>query len=475
MNLNLVLIVAIPFVAGLLVVFPGRFLRPLRWVFALLAVVGSGLAVLQHFLVPVTQGFRLWRLLGAYGNPQFVPDRIGLVLAAVFLFLWLFVFLYSFGFFTKETEADTEFYALALFMLGSSMGLLFAKDLVFLYLFWEIAAVATWRLVGFNRDREGMAAAAKTILINFVGSAFMLVGFLLLSLESGSFNLADMSGMSIAGNPNLVLAGIFILAGIFAKSAVIPLYIWVPAAYAASPAPVVALLAGAIESFGLIVYMKIFVQTIGVTVAWQFAMLGIAFASAVLAGGVALVVKDYRRILGYSTVSQLAFVLAGFAVVGWLGNAGAVLFIVAHGLGKAALLLGYGAVEARTGERDITKMGGLASRFPLVFLGVVLATLSIVGLPPLLGFFAKIDVLFAVLGVQRGGLLVGAGLILASILTLLYMLRLLSRVFLRSRDSEWSGEMRQPVYLGVLVLVLSLTLLGSGIILKPVLAYLGGG
>lgn len=464
MNFPLLLLIAIPFVGGLLVIFPGRFLRILRWIFGLLTVISAGLLLAMNFIMPHNTGFRLWHILGSAEHPQFFTSPITLVLAAAFVFLYLIVMLYSFGYFKKKEEADTEYYSLALFMLGSALGLLFTNDLAFIYIFWEIAAVATWRLIGFGRTQEKISIAARTILINFFGSAFMLIGFLLLVSEFGSLNLGDM-----VGKPLPVLAGIFILCGVFAKSAVIPLYIWVPPAYAASPTPVVALLAGMVENFGLIAFMKIFVQTFTLSWQWELSLLWVALGSSIVASGAALVVNDYRRILGYSTVSGLAFVLAGFAISPKLGMIGAVLFIIAHGLGKATLLLGYGVVEHEMGGRDIRNKGRLVANFPVLFVGVIIATLSVIGLPPLLGFFAKLDVVFGI--ISSGRIVIGAGFIVASILTLLYMLRLLSTVFLRGKRLEL--RMSQQVFLSVLVLVISISLFGASFALKPLLAYIG--
>ncbi|MBD3286251.1 hypothetical protein GF338_07935, partial [candidate division WOR-3 bacterium] len=295
MNLPLVLLIAVPFVGGLLVIFPGRFLKILRWIFGLLTVVGAGFLLFLCFKTELGSGFSVWHINFAEkaeqaiesSSLQFLTSPETLVIAAAFIILYLFVLLYSIGYYKKGGEADTEYHALSLFMLGSSLGLLFTQDLIFIYLFWEIAAIAAWRLIGFERTKTKIAIAARTILINFFGSALMLIGFMLLVLNSGaveggfavskmSLNLADMGGIMPT------LAGILILAGVFAKSAVIPLYIWVPQAYGASPIPVVALLAGMIENLGLVVFMKIFGQTFALEGAWQPALLWIALASSLV-------------------------------------------------------------------------------------------------------------------------------------------------------------------------------------------------
>lgn len=466
MNYNLLFLIATPFAAGLLVLFPGRFLRPLRWVISILGILGAGFFLYKCFIDKNNTGLSVWRIIGSSNLPQFLTSPVFVLIAAAFLLLWLFVMLYSFGYFKKGEEADTEYYSLTLFMLGSILGLLFTNDLVFLYLFWEIAALTTWRLVGFERTGEKISIATKTILVNFFGSALMLVGFLLLVLQFNSFNLADMVGAEIP-----LLAGILILAGIFAKSAVIPLYIWLPDAHPAAPSPTSALLSGVIVKIGLIAYIKLFTQTFVTPPEWKTALLWIVLLSSLVAGGAAMVEKDFKRILAYSTVSQVAFIFAGLILVMQIsGFVGGVLYIVAHSLAKGTLFLAYGIVGHETGERDIANLGKLAGKMPLLFVSVLIASLSIIGLPPFLGFFAKIGVIFSV--VSSNALIVAGGFILSSILTLLYMLRLFSRVFLSGKTPE--REFRQPLYLSLIVFILSLILVAGSAAVKPIISYLGG-
>ncbi len=469
MNLELLFLIAVPFAGGLLVIFPGRFLKVLRWILSILTILATGFFLYLNFSHGGLKGLTFWHLLGSTDAAQFSASPVFIFIAAAFLLLWLVVVLYSFGFFKKGEggeEADTEYYAVTLFMLGSVLGLLFTNDLVFLYIFWEIAAITTWRLVGFERTGEKISIASKTILVNFFGSALMLVGFLLLVLQFGSFNLADMVGEKIP-----ILAGVLILAGIFAKSAVIPLYIWLPDAHPAAPSPTSALLSGVIVKIGLVAYIKLFNQTFVTTPEWRIAILWIVLISSLVAGGAALVERDFKRILAYSTVSQVAFVFAGLvAVMELSGFIGAVIYIVAHSLAKGTLFLAYGVVAHETGQRDIKYIGRLAGHMPLVFVAVMIASLSIIGLPPFFGFFAKVGVIYGV--ISSGALLAAGGFILASILTLLYMLRLFSKVFLGGKKPDI--EIRQPVYLSVLVFVLSLILLLGSAGVGPIVEYLGG-
>ncbi|GEM_PF-575624 len=475
MNLHLLMIIAIPFAAGLLTIFPGRFIKVLRWALGILAAIASGVLLVMQMLAPKATGFSLWKLMSSKAAVQFMPSHITLLLALVFVFIYLMILLYSIGFYSKKQNADTELHALGLFILGSALGLLFSKDFIFIFLFWEIAAFSAWRLIGFGRSVEKIAVANRTLMINFFGSTLMMVGILILVAQFNSFSLSDMLGQNLP-----VGAGILILAGIFAKSAVIPLYIWVPSAYAEAPTPVVAILAGIVENFGLILFFKVFVQTFTSNAApvWHITLLWIALVSTLVAAGTALIVRDYRRILGYSTISQLAFVLAGFAVVSLIatvkpvtGLIGAVLFIIAHGIGKTTLLLGYGTLEKELKTREILGKGRLIMRYPLLFAAIMIASLSIMGLPPLFGFFAKFDVLYGILLPER--IILATGFIIASVFTLFYLLRLFTTVFLKGETPKETNSPK-PIYLSLIVFITSLALLAGSFVIKPLIAYLGG-
>jgi multicomponent Na+:H+ antiporter subunit A len=353
--------------------------------------------------------------------PFFRVDAVGLLLATLFGVIWLLVVLYSLGYMRGQEHQD-DYYGFLLLMLGAMTGFCFSWNVIALYIFWELAGVSTWRLVAHRRSDLEVATANRTLLITFCGSVLMLVGFAILFVESGSFDVAVIAGRAISP-----WAAVLVLVGMITKSASLPLYVWLPDAHTAAPSPVSALLSGVVAKIGLIAYLRVLVQSrVLLPHWWMWLVAVLAVCGALVAAGVALRENDIKRILGFSTVSQLGYVFLGFAVASGLGVVAGVVYLVAHALAKSGLFLAMGLVEHSTGRRDLNDLGGLMRSMPVTATAVGLLMLSIVGIPPLLGFFGK---LYVVVAVTRVSPVLAAGAVVAAVLTLLYMLRLY-RVFI---------------------------------------------
>jgi formate hydrogenlyase subunit 3/multisubunit Na+/H+ antiporter MnhD subunit len=384
--------------------------------------------------------------------PFFRVDGVGLLLAALFGTIWLLVVIYSLGY-MRGREHQDDYYGCLLLMLGAMMGFCFSWNLIALYIFWELAGVCTWRLVAHRRTDLEIATANRTLLITFSGSVLMLVGFAMVFVDGRSFDMSSLAG------PVSPWAAVFILAGMVTKSASLPLYIWLPDAHTAAPSPVSALLSGIVAKIGLIAYLRVFIQSQVLLPAWWTWLVGgLGVGGALVAAGVALRENDIKRILGFSTVSQLGYVFLGFAVVSGLGAVAGVIYLVAHALAKSGLFLAMGLVEHATGKRDLRELGGLMRGMPFTAAAVALLMLSIIGIPPLLGFFGKFYVVVAAI---RVNLVLAVGAIAAAILTLLYMLRLY-RVFIGAPRAGATGYESWAMTTPVVVLAALTTGLGLG-------------
>jgi NADH:ubiquinone oxidoreductase subunit 5 (subunit L)/multisubunit Na+/H+ antiporter MnhA subunit len=283
-----------------------------------------------------------------------------------------------------------------------------------------------------------------------------------LYLEAGSFDLATiklaLQTQSVSG---LTLA--LILAGILSKSATLPLHTWLPDAGVA-PAPVTALLhAAVLVKIGVYVFARIFIVTLPLNVSWNTVVLVIAAASAIVSASAAYIDTDLKRIIAYSTISQIAFIFLGFACGLEIGVTGALLYILMHGLSKAGLFLCAGIVEQNTKTKDITKLGGLINTMPFTAAAFLFCAFSVMGIPPLGGFFAKYMVFSGAFS-QGANLWIGFVFLAGAILTILYLFRVFSMVFLGAQKfpqvREGSARM---VFCVVLFAVLSLA---GGILIK---------
>ncbi|MGQ9708473.1 MAG: proton-conducting transporter transmembrane domain-containing protein, partial [bacterium] len=229
-----------------------------------------------------------------------------LFLTGTFLFIGLMAFLYSLARIKGSAGQLTEYYIFLIVLVGAGLGVVFTRDLLLLFVSWELATVSLWRLVSYFRDREAVAAGLWALYINFAAAAVMLVGLVILSIQQGSWNFDDLSGRPVA-----LLPAFFILTGIVAKSAALPLYIWLPYAYRQAPVSVCALLSGIAENLGLIFFYKLFVLTVQVPEVFFLISAIVAIVSSLVAGGVALTTRTVRETLAYSTVAQLGFILLG--------------------------------------------------------------------------------------------------------------------------------------------------------------------
>lgn len=396
------------------------------------------------------------------GHDLLGADRLAVLMALVSTGVGSLIVLYSWGYLARAAHRD-EYYAVVVLFLGAMMGLVFSRHLLLLYAFWEITAVACWRLIGFFRTPECVRRANKAFLVTVLGAVVMLLGFVAIHAETGTFDLGALRGHRLSD----LTVGL-VLVGILSKSATLPFDGWLPDAGVA-PSPVTALLhAAVLVKIGVYVFARLFVATFTVGAVWHQVVPWIAAASALASAGAALVETDLKRILAYSTVSQLAFILMALAVGGPLAAGGGLLYIGMHSLAKGGLFLCAGAVEHETHCKDVSRLGGLARRMPVTTACFAACALSIMGIPPFGGFAAKALVIAGAFG--SGQLAMALAFVLGSVLTVLYLLRAFALVFLgepRSQAADRAGHDGTPGMRLSVAALASLALLGGLFVKVP--------
>jgi NADH:ubiquinone oxidoreductase subunit 5 (subunit L)/multisubunit Na+/H+ antiporter MnhA subunit len=395
---------------------------------------------------------------------SFVVDGLGVFVAVTSSFVGLLIVVYSLGY-MKEYAHQAEYYFLVVLFLGAMMGLVLSANLLLMYIFWEITAICSWRLIGFYRKQEHLRNADTALMITAFGSFFMLAGIEMIWHEAGTLNLPQLRGQSISD-----LAMLLMFLGILAKSAQVPLHVWLPSAGVA-PSTVTALLhAAVLVVIGVFAFARIFVGTLGLAANWQTAMVVIAVVTILVAAGAALVEQDAKRVLAYSTISQLALILLSLAGLTQLTVAGALVFLLAHSLAKAGLFLCIGIVEHQTHTRDMRELGGLIKTMPVTAVAFILCALTIVGFPPTVGFFGKTMI---VMGLVEGGWIGAASLaLLGGLICLMYMVRLFNGVFLGKE--RWPNVREgTPIMLVVVAVFAGVSLL-AGLAATPLLNAVNG-
>jgi len=419
----LICVVLIPIMGSLLLPVFGRISKTFRNAAALLMLLvpfGILAYILPRACASDPPYFNIELPLGlSFG---LLADGLAVFMAMISSFLGAVIIVYSYGY-IEHSDNRQEYYFMVVFFIGAMMGITLTTNLIFLYLFWEISAVCCWRLIGFFREKEYVRRADKAFLITGAGAFVMLAGFMIILNQYGTADLIQLAGRPV---PDIAVA--LILFGILSKSATLPLHSWIADAGVA-PTPATALLhAAVLVKIGLYAYARLFVVNFEINTVWHTVIPVIAAVSAILSAGAALAENDIKRIIAYSTVSQIGFIFFGLSVGGETALAGALLYILMHAISKAGLFLCAGIVEHGCHTKDIRQLGGLLKTMPKTAVSFFICALSVIGVPPLGGFFSK----FLVIGgaVEAGQPIVAAVFMIGAVMTVLYLLRVFIKVFL---------------------------------------------
>ena len=444
--------------------------------------VGCGLPLLSFALVvktllalqaagyaPIIDVAYRWALIGDHVfEIAFYFDRLTAVMALVVTGVGSVIHIYSVGYMAHDKSFGRFFAYLNLFLFFMLL-LVLGRSLLVLFVGWEGVGLASYLLIGFwFDDLANSRAGKKAFVVNRIGDAGFLLGMFLLfqalgTLDMDRINVAYAFTGSAAPAVAANLVGLMLFIGATGKSAQIPLHVWLPDAMA-GPTPVSALIhAATMVTAG--VYLVARMSGIYLHAPDASAVIAVVgVATAFFAATIALVQTDIKKVLAYSTVSQLGFMFLALGV----GAYGVAIFhVVTHAFFKACLFLGAGSViHALGGEQDVRKMGGLAQRIPITFITFAIATVAIAGLPPLAGFFSKDEILWFAFASTRGGhVLLWAVASLTALMTAFYMFRLLWLTFLGT--SRMSPEVEHHVHespwsmTGVLLLLASLSAVGG--------------
>lgn len=363
----------------------------------------------------------------------FLADTLAVFMAITSSLVAAVIVVYSFGY-IKDYDNQNEYYMMVVLFIGAMMGLVLSTNLIFIYTFWEISAVCCWRLIGFYRTDLTAWRAGKAFLITVGGALLMLVGFVGIYGQTGTFDVTAMRGTQLPG-----WAVVLILCGILSKSATVPFHTWLPDAGVA-PSPVTSLLhAAVLVKIGVYVYARLFVVNFTLDEVWSTIVPAVAAVSAIISAGAALRENDIKRIIAFSTISQLAFILLGLSCGNAIGFQGGLLYIFNHSIAKAGLFLCAGIIEHTLHTKDIRQMGGLVRVMPKTAFAFIFCAFSIMGTPPFGGFFAKYLVISGAVGTES--VLLAATFIVGAVMTVLYLARAFVKVFL--------GEMSDPKLAGI--------------------------
>ena len=391
----LVMPVLLPVLSGLLL----GFCRPLREGSAqrvfLIGVLALNAAIVFALIFRADMSIELFRLTDRLTIFFRLDDlaRLFCVLSAV---IFLLVGIYC-PIYLRHEGGESRFYMFLLFGLGMLMGFGLSGNLLTLYLFFELATLLSMPLVLHSMKKDAIAAALRYLYFSIAGAALSLIAFFFIfsqgiTLEFTPGGVLDME--SLAGNEGqLLFVTLLAIIGFGAKAGMFPLHAWLPVAHPVAPAPASAILSGLITKVGIFAVIRFVYYLVGpefIRGTWvQTTWISIALFTGIMGSLLAFGEHALKRRLAYSTISQIGYIMFGLAILTTIGFVGAMLQVVFHSIAKNAAFLVAGAIIIKTHHPEVADLRGIGKQMPASIWCFAIATLSLVGIPPLAGFTGK--------------------------------------------------------------------------------------
>jgi len=478
-----ILVPLLPLVAFAIIIFFGKYLREkaayvaigassISFVLAILLLSKVIAGAIAGHEIEITVRHLWFNLGGIEGKLGFRVDPLGGVMLMVVSTVSLLVQIYSIGYMHGDPRYS-RYYAFMSLFAGSMLSLVLSDNFFFIFIFWEMVGICSYLLIGFWFEKKEAADAGKKAFITTrIGDLGFLIGLFILVTAAKSFDFSSVENAIHLGNvkgPWLTMAAIFLFAGASGKSAQFPLHVWLPDAME-GPTPVSALIhAATMVAAGVYLVARFFglyaASAAGATVvAW------IGGFTALFAATIAVTQFDIKRVLAYSTLSQLGYMMLalGVGAQSHLGNSTGMFHLMTHAFFKALLFLGAGSIIHATHTQDIREMGGLGGRMKITATTFIIASLSLAGIVPLSGFWSKDEILHLV---KEGGnpVLFAMGAF-AAFLTAFYMFRVCFRVFFGEYRSVHEAH-ESPAVMTVPLVVLGVLTVVSGWVGLPWLKH----
>lgn len=474
MNVLVVLPILIPLMtaATSLLAWPWRSVQRWLGVLGMIGLLGTALELLY---VVHRYGIQVMQM-GNWPAPfgiTLVADLFSAIMVVLAGLIGLAVVVYSLASMDAPRESF-GYYPLLHILLMGVCGAFLTGDLFNLYVWFEVMLMASFVLLALGGERAQMEGAIKYVTLNLISSALFLAAVGILYGVAGTLNMADLARkLTGVTSPGLVTTlALMFLAAFGIKAAVFPLFFWLPASYHTPPVAISAIFAGLLTKVGVYalirVFTLLFTQEVGYTHTLILVIAGLTMVTGVL-GAVAQ--HEFRRILSFHIVSQIGYMIMGLGLFTPLALAGSIFYITHHIIVKTNLFLVSGLVHRLQGTYELKQLGGLYQTFPGLGLLFLISALSLAGLPPLSGFFAKLILVRAGLETQQYTIVAAA--LGVSLLTLFSMLKIWAEVFWKPSPSvTWlPGETRKPesgtagrltIVLPIVVLAMCTVTLGLG-------------
>jgi proton-translocating NADH-quinone oxidoreductase chain N len=397
---------------------------------------------------------------------------LSIFMASIFLGLGFAATVYSIIYVEKSTGTPI-YYTLILAMISGMVGIVFSGDLFTLIVFWELMSISSYALVSFFREEwASLEAGFKFLIMGATGSATALFGISLLYGMTGTLSFEGLATAfgSTAPNAWWHVAALFIFAGFGLKAAVVPLHTWVPDAHSAAPAPISALLSGIVLGSGIYAIGRTFFSAF-ISIQGQWVpIIAILSLTTMLVGNItALLQTDLKRMLAYSSIAQIGYMLVGIAVGTQTGLTGTFLQFFNHALMKGGAFLCAGAIIYRLGTRELPDMVGIGRKMPITAVAFSISIFALIGMPPFNGFISELTLLTSTF--QANLVWLGIALILNSAISAVYYLGII-RVLIQAPVSEKVEKVKEtPLLMLVPLCALAILIVAFGVFPDPLINF----
>ncbi len=462
------------------------------WGFTLIVswlVLANALLVLEGVLAAGSLSYAI----GAWAGPFGIEYRVDIASAFVVLIVasvGAVVLPFAYKSVRQEIAQDqiSLFYTCYLLCLTGLLGIVVTGDAFNLFVFLEIASLSSYTLISLGRDRRALTAAFQYLVMGTIGATFILIGVGLLYMMTGTLNMADLAQRlpAVADTRTVRAAFAFLTVGASLKLALFPLHLWLPNAYTYAPSAVSAFLAATATKVAVYVLLRFFFTIFGVDFSFEAMPVGkillpLAVVAMFVASTVALFQEDIKRMLAYSSVAQIGYIILGISLASVTGLTAGIIHLFNHALMKGALFLAMGCIFFRLGSVRIEDLHGIAKRMPWTMAAFSIGGLSLIGVPLTTGFVSKWYLVQAAL--EAGLWAVAVLILLSSLLAVIYVLRVLEAAYFRparrgsTRITEAPAVMLAPTWILIVANIYFGidTSLTSGLAQRAAEAFLGVG
>jgi len=468
-NITLILIILV--LGALLTYIIDGISRKLTAVTAFLVSLVASIMFFTKITVGSSYKFQLAGL-----DLQWGINAYSLYFAYIIFGLSVLALLYSIKYMEGKVRLG-YFYASFLVTIAGMFGVVFSQDFVSLFIFWEIMTWASFLLIIYNAYYKVKTKGIKYIIFSAIGAYAMLTAIVFMKSKYGTFIISDLVEQGAFNFKQNIFIPIFLLIGFSVKAAVMPMHVWAPAAYAKSPMSFTTIFSGAMSKmgiFGIGLVFTTFYFSQGAEFFWVRNILGwLGGITAVMATIYALIQTDAKKLLSYSSVAQLGYIVVGLATGTKLGVMAALYLAVMHAIYKGALWMVVGAVEKQAGTTDMTKISGLIRKMPWTFFVALVSIIALAGVPPIGGFVGK-WLLYEALITESNNYILVIVVFFSSTAAFLYAYRFLYGLFLGQEEEDTKDVKEAPVTMLIPMIILAVLAMitGSypGLIFKPAAA-----